>query len=197
MCCRRCGVAGGERVPPAPLGWYFDCYSDWPSLILQGTKNCKNSPGWWSNQTWSPYLVPPTKVTELHELYTWGVLNIFCPKKKIFVIHNQNPFITEEKKILKRTILREYEKRGKSLRYFELKTIFNDKKNNEASKYEKQNMRRNEKRKQNHCVFCTAQAGRSLSWRGAQYFHYHVDRGLSAWDSAEMIANNFSSNKSQ
>ena len=79
------------------------------------------------------------------------------------MIHNQNPFITEEKKILKRTILREYEKRGKSLRYFELKTIFNDKKNNEASKYEKQNMRRNEKRKQNHCVFCTAQAGRSLS----------------------------------
>ena len=22
-CCRRCGVAGGERVPPAPLGWYL------------------------------------------------------------------------------------------------------------------------------------------------------------------------------
>ena len=22
-CCRRCGVAGGERVPPSPLGWYF------------------------------------------------------------------------------------------------------------------------------------------------------------------------------
>ena len=22
-CCRRCGVAGGERVPPAPLGRYF------------------------------------------------------------------------------------------------------------------------------------------------------------------------------
>ena len=21
-CCRWCGVAGGERVPPAPLGWY-------------------------------------------------------------------------------------------------------------------------------------------------------------------------------
>ena len=23
-CCRRCGVAGGERVPPAPLGWYLE-----------------------------------------------------------------------------------------------------------------------------------------------------------------------------
>ena len=22
-CCGRCGVAGGERVPPAPLGWYL------------------------------------------------------------------------------------------------------------------------------------------------------------------------------
>ena len=21
-CCRRCGVAGGERVSPLPLGWY-------------------------------------------------------------------------------------------------------------------------------------------------------------------------------
>ena len=24
--CRRCGVAGGERVPPLPLGWYFILY---------------------------------------------------------------------------------------------------------------------------------------------------------------------------
>ena len=22
-CCRQCGVAGGERVPPMPLSWYF------------------------------------------------------------------------------------------------------------------------------------------------------------------------------
>ena len=22
-CCRQCGVAGGEQVPPAPLGWYY------------------------------------------------------------------------------------------------------------------------------------------------------------------------------
>ena len=23
QCCRWCGVAGGEQVPPLPLGWYF------------------------------------------------------------------------------------------------------------------------------------------------------------------------------
>ena len=36
--CRRCGVAGGERVPPAPLGWYF-------KLILAQTLNpgCRGS----------------------------------------------------------------------------------------------------------------------------------------------------------
>ena len=26
-CCRRCGIAGGERVPPAPLGWYSSSFS--------------------------------------------------------------------------------------------------------------------------------------------------------------------------
>ena len=25
--CRRCGVAGGERVPPAPLGLYYSVFS--------------------------------------------------------------------------------------------------------------------------------------------------------------------------
>ena len=25
-CCRLCGVAGGERVPPLPLGWYFQIF---------------------------------------------------------------------------------------------------------------------------------------------------------------------------
>ena len=27
-CCRRCRVAGGERVPPAPVGWYSTYNAD-------------------------------------------------------------------------------------------------------------------------------------------------------------------------
>ena len=30
---RRCGIAGGERVPPSPLGWYT-FYMLWPQLKL-------------------------------------------------------------------------------------------------------------------------------------------------------------------
>ena len=34
--CRRCGVAGAERVPPSPLGWYFIPISilGWRSILL-------------------------------------------------------------------------------------------------------------------------------------------------------------------
>ena len=37
-CCRRCGVAGGERVPPAPLGWYFILYRS-ENLVRHWSKN--------------------------------------------------------------------------------------------------------------------------------------------------------------
>ena len=69
----------------------------------------------------------PTELTELFEFYTGGILDVFCPKKRIFSRPGQKPFITEDMKILKRKILREYEKRGKTLRYFELKNAFQDK----------------------------------------------------------------------
>ena len=49
----------------------------------------------------------PTELTELFEFYTGGVLDIFCPKKKIFSRPGQKPFITEDMKILKRNIMRE------------------------------------------------------------------------------------------
>merc|ERR1712208_38932 len=32
--CRPCGVAGGERVPPAPLGWYFSQFPLHPLFEL-------------------------------------------------------------------------------------------------------------------------------------------------------------------
>ena len=45
--CRRCGVAGGERVPPAPLGWYSDNYWGnrtflWKSRIfMRSSRKCE------------------------------------------------------------------------------------------------------------------------------------------------------------
>ena len=39
-CCRRCGVAGCEGVPPALLGWYFFSYQT--SLFLAATSSSRS-----------------------------------------------------------------------------------------------------------------------------------------------------------
>ena len=46
--CRRCGVAGGERVPPSPLGWYFSrfckfCFYRGLDTYMEGLRICVNT----------------------------------------------------------------------------------------------------------------------------------------------------------
>ena len=77
----------------------------------------------------------PTLLTELYEFYTGEILDIFCPKKDVFSRPDQKPFISEDMKVLKRKIQRHYEKKGKTAKYFELKKSFQNKYQNEISKY--------------------------------------------------------------
>ena len=79
--------------------------------------------------------LPPTHLTELFEYYTGEVVDIFCPQKQVFSRPDDCPFITESMKVMKRNIMREYEKRGKSAKYSELKVNFKQKKEKEALKY--------------------------------------------------------------
>ena len=72
--------------------------------------------------------LPPTHLTELFEYYTGEVVDIFCPQKQVFSRPDECPFITESMKVMKRNIMREYEKRGKSAKYSELKVSFKQKK---------------------------------------------------------------------
>ena len=65
--------------------------------------------------------LPPTALMELFEYYTVEILNTFCPSKIIYSRRNDDSWITEEMKNIKRRILREYEKRGKSEKYRNLK----------------------------------------------------------------------------
>ena len=76
----------------------------------------------------------PTELTEIFEYYTGGILDIFCPQKNVFSRPNDLPFITEEMKVLKRRTMKEYEKRGKSKKYHDLKLSFAKKLENELSK---------------------------------------------------------------
>ena len=66
----------------------------------------------------------PTNLTELFQYYSTEVLNIFCPQKMVYSRPCDLPYITENMKIIKRHIMREYEKRGKSTKYLELKESF-------------------------------------------------------------------------
>ena len=69
----------------------------------------------------------PTQLTELFQYYTGEILNTFCPQKQVLSRPDDDPFVTENMKVLKRNILREYEKRGKSLKYFEMKSSYEQK----------------------------------------------------------------------
>ena len=76
-----------------------------------------------------------TDLTELFQYFTGEVLNIFCPTKNVYARPNELPWVTENMKALKRARMTEYEKRGKSIKYFELKSLFEQKMKNEVMKY--------------------------------------------------------------
>ena len=74
-----------------------------------------------------------TQLTDLYQFYVNGIVDANCPKKTILVHPDDSPFITEPLKDLKRKIMREYQKRGKSDKYFELKETFKNKIVDEAN----------------------------------------------------------------
>ena len=78
----------------------------------------------------------PDELNELFQYYTSGILDTFCPQKVSFVRPDQKPWIIESVKILKRKFMREYERKGKSMKYVELKQAYDAKLMNEMRKYE-------------------------------------------------------------
>ena len=134
-----------------------------------------------------------TQLTELFQYYTEGLLNIFCSEKQVFSRPDEKPFITENMKILKRSIMREYEKRGKSQKYRKLKASFQEKYEKEALKYKDKiidDVRIGD-------LTCTYSALRKLGvWHGEKQVNTfdlpsHVEGILTASPSAELIADHF------
>ena len=90
-----------------------------------------------TQETWffiSPNL-SSTNLTELFEIYATETLDTFCPIKRIVERPGENPFMREDMKKLKRKLMREYEKRGKSDLYFYLKNDLDEKVKSEKLKY--------------------------------------------------------------
>ena len=89
------------------------------------------------NETWN-FLDPnlsSTDLTERYEQYVTEILEVNCPKQTIFVHPDDSLYITVELKALKRRIMREYEKKGQSEKYFNLKELFQRKILDAANKY--------------------------------------------------------------
>ena len=66
-------------------------------------------------------LSSPTVLTENFEYFTGAILDTFCPSKVVSSQPNEKPWVTENTKNLKRKLQREYERKGRSPKYFELK----------------------------------------------------------------------------
>ena len=63
----------------------------------------------------------PSELTGLFESYTGEMLDAYFPSKQIRLKSDDKPFITEKIKSVKRQLMREYERNGKSVKYLSLK----------------------------------------------------------------------------
>ena len=135
----------------------------------------------------------PTELTELYEYYTGEILNTFCPEKKVFGKPDEPPWITENLKQLKRCIMREYEKNTKSIKYLELKSLFDKKMENEIQKYKNKII----EDVMNGNRSSTYSALRKLGVRPGEQncdtftLPEHTDNNLTAQQSAEIMADHF------
>ena len=77
----------------------------------------------------------PTSLVDLFQYYTGNILDTFCPSTIINTRPTDLPWITEDMKQIKRNILREYEKRGKTNKYRQMKKLYDKKFDSGVQKY--------------------------------------------------------------
>ena len=153
---------------------------------------------WIVKASWSDIqdcsLSPSQKAQMLDTILT-EKLDLYCPVKVKRLSSHDKPFITPEIKNIDRRRNREYAKRGKTLKYFELKKTFELKYRAAAKRYLKKSLESLDTLKM-------GQAFRVLKNLGAQpgestdncsfVLQSHMEANLTAEQSAEKIAAHFS-----
>ena len=135
-----------------------------------------------------------TLSAEQFEKYLIDQVDLHCPKKSLKLSNKDKPFITSDLKRLDRKRNLEYLKKGKTVKYYDLKTQFEKLYKSEAKKYIERNL-------ENLGQCKPGQAFKVLKHLGAQpgdlidnsTFTLPEHEDLSVEESAERIADNFSS----
>ena len=137
--------------------------------------------------------LPPSSLVDIFEYYSGNILDTFCPQKVIFSRPNETPWITEDLKVLKRKIMREYERKGKSLNYHNLKSSYDTKLQNEAQKYRSKLENEILSGDRNSCYAALRKLGARPGSENMNTFTLptHADENYTALESVEIIANHF------
>ena len=123
-----------------------------------------------------------------------GKLDEMCPTKTMRITAQDKPFINHELKTLDRRKQREYRKGKKSASYLKSKQIFEEKKLNEARKYQEKIYKEVAEGKRNSAYRAIRKLGNQPGEGGQKdiVLPAYVKEGLSPQQSADRLADHFS-----
>ena len=135
----------------------------------------------------------PTQLTDIFQYYTGEVIDLICPEKQITYRPSDKPYINEKIKSLKRIVMREYEKKGKSTKYFELKSKLQEAIENEVQKYKAKLEENIVEGDRTSCYKALRKLGARPGENTDSSFEIlsHVTNNLSPAESVELIADHF------
>jgi len=112
--------------------------------------------------------------------------------KEILTTADHKPYVTEDMKLLKRSIMREYEKHGKSSKYFKLKGAFTQKLHKEVEKYRLKIETEVRNGDRSSAYSALRKLGAHSSEPSKERFELPSHSGMTAQESAEKLADHFS-----
>ena len=150
---------------------------------------------WIVSQSWDDIqnINTPTEQAKYFENLLALKLNSFCPEKELKIRSQDKPFITAELKRIDRHRNREYCKRGKTQKYFELKKLFESKFKLASQKHLARNVEALREAKPGHAFSVLKRLGARPgdSEGGTFTLPVHDRDNLSAQQSAERIVQHF------
>ena len=135
----------------------------------------------------------PDESVRVYEELSLGLLKHTFPEKKVVYMETDQPWFTEELRLLKRKRMREYGAHGKSKKYHELLELFNNKAKDAINKY-KEKLKKDVIDGKRGSVYPALKklASRPGSTNNTFHLPSHIEKHLTPLQSAEIIAEHFS-----